>query len=268
MQRIVSICPSNTEILWALGLGENVVGVDDYSDWPQQVADLPRLGPDLEIDMDRVQALRPDWVLASLSVPGMEKNIEALEQTGIPFLVLYPGGLEDIPRDFLRVARFAGLEQRGRKLADRFKKRLETIRQKIPQDRPAPRVYWEWWPKPVFTPGKENWLTDVSRTVGAINIFGEEEGQTVQSDWRTVAERRPDYVFAVWTGVPMKKVRKDKMMNRPEWKDLPCIRENRVYILDEGWYCRPSQRILTGIEHLAHLLYPDRFAPSDPDNPL
>ncbi len=74
--RIVSLCPSNTELLVYLGLKNQIVGIDNYSDWPQSIQDLPRLGPDLSIDMDKTAALKPDLVVASLSVPGMEKNID------------------------------------------------------------------------------------------------------------------------------------------------------------------------------------------------
>src|SRR5690606_26525652 len=88
--RIVSIAPSNTEIAFALGLGPQVVGVDDHSDYPPEVARLPRVGPDLRVDLDRVEALRPDLVLASLSVPGMEHNVEGLRRRGIPHMVLNP----------------------------------------------------------------------------------------------------------------------------------------------------------------------------------
>src|SRR5690606_14154443 len=90
MERIVSLCPSNTEILYLLGLKDRIVGVDDYSDWPKEVNRLPKCGPDLDIDIDKVKSLRPDLVIASLSVPGMEKNIEGLKREGIPHLILAP----------------------------------------------------------------------------------------------------------------------------------------------------------------------------------
>ncbi|QKG83793.1 cobalamin-binding protein [Kroppenstedtia pulmonis] len=268
MQRIVSICPSNTEILFALGLGSFVVGVDDYSDWPVQVHHLPRLGPDLDIDMDKLKALEPDWVLASLSVPGMEKNIEKLSQENIPYLVLYPDSIKGIPDDFIRVGEMAGVKARGERLAQQFQKRLNTIQSQVPKDRQPPRLYWEWWPKPVFTPGRDNWLTDVSHIVGGINVFGDEPGQSVQTDWGEVAARQPDRTLVCWTGVPTHKVQKKFFLERPQWKNHSFGQEDRIHILDEGWYCRPSQRILTGIEYLAHLLYPDQFDPPDPDNPL
>ena len=83
--RVISLCPSNTEIMEFLGLTELLVGVDDFSDWPESIKSLPQLGPDLSINLDLVEQLKPDLVLASLSVPGMEKNIEGLKARKIPY---------------------------------------------------------------------------------------------------------------------------------------------------------------------------------------
>ena len=83
--RIASLTPSNTEIVHALGLVNQLVGVDNYSDYPvKELLNVPRLGPDLQINMDDLVAVKPDLVLASLSVPGMEKVVEDIKQTGIP----------------------------------------------------------------------------------------------------------------------------------------------------------------------------------------
>ena len=98
-KRIVSLCPSNTEILFALGLVESIVGVDSHSDYPTQVKELPRVGPDLRINMEKVKALEPDLVVASLTVPGMERNIQALEKTKLPYIILNP------PRDIWWITR-------------------------------------------------------------------------------------------------------------------------------------------------------------------
>jgi len=85
--RIISICPSNTELLAYLGLTNDLIAVDDYSDWPQAVLTLPRVGPDLAIRMEEVEQLKPDLVVASLTVPGMEKNIEELERRKLPYII-------------------------------------------------------------------------------------------------------------------------------------------------------------------------------------
>ena len=84
--KIISLCPSNTELCTYLGIEDQLIAIDDYSDWPDSIQTLPRVGPDLSINLDLVQSLEPDFVLASLSVPGMEKNIEGIKARGIPHL--------------------------------------------------------------------------------------------------------------------------------------------------------------------------------------
>ncbi len=111
--RLVSLTCSNTEIVWALGCLDWLVGVDDHSDHPPEVARLPRVGPDLQVDLDKVEDLRPDLVLASLSVPGMERVVEGLQARRIPHLVLDPQSLQEVYGDILRVAQALGVVQRG-----------------------------------------------------------------------------------------------------------------------------------------------------------
>ena len=82
---------------------DHLIAVDDFSDWPESINRLPRLGPDLSIDMDKVESLKPDLVLASLSVPGMEKNIDELKKRKIPHIILNPQSLNDIADDLLLV---------------------------------------------------------------------------------------------------------------------------------------------------------------------
>src|SRR5437016_1709707 len=100
-----------------LGLTHLLVGVDDFSDWPESIASLPKLGPDLSINMDLVEELRPDIVLASLSVPGMEKNVKALVDRGIPHIVLNPQSLNDIEKDLVKTAEVLGEPELGVKVA-------------------------------------------------------------------------------------------------------------------------------------------------------
>src|SRR6266496_3600284 len=93
VRRIVAIAPSNTEILHALGLGRRIVGVDHWSDYPPRVRHLPQIGSDLRVDIARVVALAPDVVVASLHVPGMEDNLPAFEQAGLPYVAVGGRGL-------------------------------------------------------------------------------------------------------------------------------------------------------------------------------
>lgn len=260
--RIASLCPSNTEILACLGLTDCLVGVDRYSDWPAQIRALPDLGPDLNIDMEKLAELKPDLIVASLSVPGMERNVAKLDRLGMPYVVLAPHRLHDIYDNILEVGRTTARTEEATRLIGRMKARIDEIFESCPSSKRPPRLYWEWWPKPVFSPGGHNWLTDVSEIVSAVNIFADHPHDSKQTDWDGVANAAPDYTLVVWTGVPKEKVPVHKILNRSAWQGRRFAQRDRVHVLDEGWYCRPSPRILTGIEHLAHLLYPEIFPPA------
>ena len=253
--RIISLCPSNTEIIEFLGLTDLLVGVDDFSDWPETVKSLPQLGPDLSINLDLVEELKPDLVLASLSVPGMEKNIEGLEARNIPHIVLNPQSLDDIENDLIITANALNRPERGQEAAHEFRSRLENIKQKGANADWRPRLYWEWWPKPVFTPGSINWLTEVSEAAGAENVFNDVELASVQTDWDDVKSRNPDYICVAWVGVRKQKVKKELIKNRPGWEKLDAVKKDRILILEEELYCRPSPRLLDGLENLHYLLH-------------
>jgi iron complex transport system substrate-binding protein len=252
--KVVSICPSNTEIIAYLGLEHLLIGVDDYSDWPESITKLPRLGPDLSINLDLVEELQPDLVLASLSVPGMEKNIEGLQTRGIPHIILNPQSFQDIEQDIIRTADALGFPAKGQEAAESFRRRLETIRSNSSVHSDSPTLYWEWWPKPVFTPGKVNWLTELSEAAGARNVYDDMDQASVQTDWENVLKRNPDYICLAWVGVRREKVNPSLLLKRPGWEDLDAVKHNRIFILEEELFCRPSPRLLDGLEKLSKLL--------------
>lgn len=238
-----------------LGLTHLLVGVDDFSDWPEAVKSLPQLGPDLSINLDLVEELNPDLVLASLSVPGMEKNIEGLKARNIPHIILNPQSLKDIENDLVITAEALNMPERGQDAAKEFRRKLEGIRQKGEAAKWTPKLYWEWWPKPVFTPGRVNWLTEISAIAGGENIFQDVDLASIQTNWDDVKSRNPDYICIAWVGVRKQKIKKELIINRPGWKELEAIKEDRLFILEEELYCRPSPRLLDGLEKLYHLIH-------------
>lgn len=193
--KLISICPSNTELLAYLGLIDQLVAVDDFSDWPKSINPLPRLGPDLSIDMDKLELYEPDLVLASLSVPGMEKNIEELEKRMIPHIILDPQSLDDIADDLLTVGQACGIEERAIQIRAEYLSFIEEMKKRAATVDETPRLYWEWWPKPVFTPGSINWLTEISAIAGGVNEFQDVKLASVQTDWDDVLNRKPDYIL-------------------------------------------------------------------------
>lgn len=253
--RVVSICPSNTEVIAYLGKTDWLVGVDNYSDWPASVLDLPKLGPDLSIDMDKVAACQPDLVLASLSVPGMEKNIALLEERGLPYIILNPNSLEEIAEDIRKVGHALNCQTLGEKKAAAFRQEVSTFREKASSQRGKPTVYWEWWPKPIFTPGRVNWLTEISELAGAENIFANINEASVQTDWKDVKQRNPDHICMVWVGVKEEKMNPDLIKKRPGWNEMKAIQNNQIHVLPESLFCRPSPRLLEGLQRLVDTIY-------------
>lgn len=258
--RIASLCPSNTELIAYLGLTHMLVGVDDYSDWPEAVNALPRLGPDLSIDMDKLENVKPDLVLASLSVPGMEKNIDSLKERNIPFITLNPQSLEDIAEDLYTVAKAVNIPEVGEEIVHTYLSEIEAMKNISKDIANRPTIYWEWWPKPVFTPGGTNWLTEISELAGGTNIFHKEEKANIQTDWDDILNRNPDYICLAWVGVRRKKVNPNILYKRPGWMNMDAIKRNNVHVLEEELYCRPSPRLLEGAIKLAKILHPEYYA--------
>jgi iron complex transport system substrate-binding protein len=248
--RVVSLCPSNTEILHALGLTDWLVGVDDWSDWPPAVQALPRVGPDLEVDIDRVAALQPDLVLASLSVPGMEKNVAGLDARGLPYIVLDPGSLGGIWDDIRRVGERLGVPEQADAVVAALQARVEAIKKSAHTPR---RLYWEWWPKPIYTPGRGNWLHELTELVGCTNIFGDYSEANVRvDDPLEVVRRAPDLILLAWTGA--RRPDKSLVYRRPGWDALPAVQAGRVFVMEEGLFNRPSPRLVDGLEQLNQLV--------------
>ncbi|MBX0357235.1 cobalamin-binding protein [Halobacillus sp. Nhm2S1] len=249
--RIVSICPSNTEIVAYLGQTRLLVGVDNYSDYPEEVEHLPKLGPDLSIDIEKVASLKPDLVLASLSVPGMEKNIEGLDEYGLPYIILNPNTLYEISEDIRRVGKAIGVEEKSHHHADAFLREIDEFRHQSKKREEKPSLYWEWWPKPVFTPGKLNWLNEISELAGGVNLFCDQEVASFQTDWEEVKKRDPDHICMVWVGVKEEKMNPVLIKKRPGWSELRAVKHDHIHVLEESLFCRPSPRLLEGLRKIS-----------------
>ena len=266
--RIASICPSNTELAAYLGLTSQLIAVDDYSDWPMDVCRLPKLGPDLSIDIDKLESLHPDLVLASLSVPGMEKNVEQLEKRNIPHVVFHPNRLADIADDLLQLGKLTGTEKKAECVIEKYHAIIDHYHHLSKTVQEKKKLYWEWWPKPVFTPGGRNWLTEISELAGGKNLYDDRDTASVQTDWQDVVERSPDVICLAWVGVHKNKIKPEFVTKREHWANLYEKKAPPIHILEEALFCRPSPRLLSGLKKLGALIHPTIFPNYDGVDPL
>lgn len=258
--RIVSLVASNTEIVCALGAADRLVGIDDYSDFPAQITGLPRVGRDLDVDVDRVAALKPDLVLASLSVPGMARNVEKLADRGLRYVTIASQGLAGVTDDIRRIGELIDLASEGERLADRLVERIGRVAERTARLNRRTPLYWEWWPRPFITAGGPSWMTDICHLAGADNVFADlrQESQTVSTE--QVVERRPEAIVICWCGA--RKLPDPSLIARRQgWDHLSAVQAERVHPVLEPRYGRPGPRLADGLEELAALLHPEHFEP-------
>jgi len=250
--RVVSLACSNTEIVCALGRGDLLVGVDDHSDHPRDViAELPRVGPDLQIDIAAVAALKPDLVLASLTVPGHEQVVAGLEASALPFLVLEPTSLEAVYSDIRTVAAATGAQAAGEELVDSMRRRIPAA---APEASQGPRILVQWWPRPVIAPGRSSWVDDLLLRAGAENPLGGEEIKSRPLADEEVRDIDPQAIVLSWCGVAAEDYRPEVVYSNPLWSDLEAVRERRVFCIPEALLGRPAPRLCEGFEALAAIV--------------
>lgn len=242
--RVVSLTCSNTEIVCALGCAEMLVGVDDHSDSPPEVVrSLPRVGPDLGIDVERVAALEPDLVLASLTVPGHERVVESLERAGLSHIAPEPVSISDIYDDIRTLASALGVPERAGPVIEQMRSEL------VPSPPPSegrPAILVEWWPKPVIVPGRDSWVNQLLHAAGATNPMGDRAVKSAPVSDDEVVQMAPDAVVISWCGVRPEKYRPDVVRRRTAWHELPALRNGRVYCVPEAHLGRPAPALALG----------------------
>ena len=248
-ERLVTLAPSNAEVVDALGAFDRVLACEDSTDHPPRAAELPRLGPDLGPDLDRVAALSPDLVVSSLSVPGMERIVTGLRARAIPQVVLAPRSIAEVEDDLRRVGVRLGLEERAAEVVASMQDQVAALR----RDQPSPpvRIYLEWWPRPMFSPGGESYADELIALAGGINVFGAREGASVQIEAEELVEADPELCFVSWCGVAEDKLDPDNLVQRPGLETLPAARAGRVHRLDERFSGRPGPRMLEAVRRMA-----------------
>ena len=227
-----------------------LVGVDNDSDFPAEVvAPLPKLGRDLELDVAQVQALRPDLVLTSLTVPGHERIVAALKDAGLPMLVIDPLGLDGVTDSIVQIAEALGMLNHGRSLVARMQSDMPPIALRGPR----PKVLVEWWPKPVIAPARQSWVNELLRLAGGVNPFEARDGKSAEITDDEARAAAPDAIVMSWCGVKEEKYRRDVVERRPGWSEVPAVKHGRIYPVSEAFLGRPGPRLVEGYRALVEI---------------
>ncbi len=249
--RVASLTCSNTEIVCALGMAHVLIGIDDHSDHPQgPLKSLPRLGPDLSIDIPLLAELKPDLILASLTVPGHEKVVEEIDQMGVDYIAPDPRCLRDIFRDIGKIAELLGVPQRGEALVGWMQRGLDQQKVDIA---PIP-VLVEWWPKPVYVPTRHSWVNEMLLLAGGYNPWADDDGHSREVTAEEVTCHDPAAVVISWCGVASHQYKTEKVIQRGGWESVSAVRQEQVFPIPEAYLGRPGPRVVEGVRRLREVI--------------
>ena len=242
--RIVSLAPSNTEILFALGLGDRVVGVTSACDYPETAKKVDKVG-DYNINIEAVVAKRPDLVVAvaDLQMPVIQK----LRELKLRVVAVNPRTLEEVFHAIGVIGDACGAGDVARGMIDGLRARVAAVESKaatIPADS-RPRVFVEIWNDPLMTAGAGTFVDDLTRRAGGRNIVGDIEG------WPQIS---PETVISAGTDVIILTCfNRDEVMARHEWRKVPAVAQGRVFEVHPDLMVRPGPRLVDGLEVLTDL---------------
>ena len=242
------MAPHVTELLFAAGGGDHIVGAVSYSDYPEAAQRIPVIGDSRQIDMERVLALKPD-LLVGWSNGTSARQLEQLRQLGVPMFSSEPHKLDDVPDSVARLGQLLGTEREALPAAAELRRRLNALKLQYSERRPV-RVFYQVWDKPLFTLNGAHIVSDALRTCGGQNIFADLKITAPIVDVEAVLEADPEAIVSTGErGAPAGGV--------DRWKAFPsltAVRRGNLFAVNGNLLNRPGPRMIAGTAALCEKL--------------
>ena len=257
-QRVVSLAPSNTEVLYAIGAGAQVIGRDESSDYPAQVSSLPTVGGYSGFNTEAIVALHPDLILAGgINTPELVASLEKLGLT--VYYLPNPATLEEMYANLETVATLTGHTTETANLVDSLKSRVAMVDAKILPLNSRPTVYYEidaTDPTKPYTYGPGSFGDLLIQRAGGVNVGSNLSSQFAQMSLEQLVVANPAIIIL---GDSAYGTTADSLKQRPGWEGLDAVRNGQIFPFDDNLISRPGPRLVDGLEALAKLLHPDLF---------
>jgi iron complex transport system substrate-binding protein len=250
-QRIISLAPNVTEILFSLGLEDRVVGVTSYCDFPEAAKTKEKVGDTLHPNLERIISLKPDLVIVSTSSQ-LENLTRKLDQLSIPVYVTNPRTVREVVVSIRNLGDVTGATARAAQVAGEMESRISAVEDRV-KDSPRPRVFYVLQTGPLITAGRNTFINDLINIAGGSSISGDETADYPQFSRETVTARAPEIIVAPSShGTQL--VNESEL--RRDFGTTPAIRSNRIVWVNPDLVDRPGPRIVEGLEQLARGLRP------------
>jgi iron complex transport system substrate-binding protein len=248
-KRIISLTPSNTEILYALGLGKHIVGVTTWCDYPPAAKKVTKVG-DFNTSVEKVIYLKPDLVLAHGTLNN--RVIGAIEKHGIKVVALDPKTLDQVMSDIRLVGRITNREREAARAAGHISSTRAQVKGKVAGIKAKPKVLVAVQADPLWAAGPRTFIHEMVTLAGGINLAGDGKPGFSQFSAEAAAWRDPDIIIGTTEG-------DERVFSKGLWKATKASRTGRVYEIDPDILTRPGPRLADGILAVARLIHPDVF---------
>ena len=246
-QRIISLAPHITELLFSIGAGDRIVGTVDYSDYPDAAQKIPRVGGNNALDLERIVSLSPDLVIA-WGTGNKPVDLEKLRLFNLPVFISEPRRLMDIPDSLIRLSELTGTEEQAKAVSERFNNRLAGLRRYSVRE--PVNVFYQIWDRPLMSVNGQHLIGDVIRLCGGRNIFADASALTPRVGVEAVIERAPEVIIVGG----MQEQHRNWLQSWERWQQIPAVQNGQLYSIDPDQLQRHTVRILQGAETLCHLL--------------
>jgi iron complex transport system substrate-binding protein len=255
-QRIVSHVPSITEMLFALGLGERVVGVSDYCDYPEEAKSKPSVGNYFNPSIESIVALEPDLVLTD----GHSEGIIQLDSLEIPYMVIDPKDIDGIYKDLELIGKATGTEREAEELIEDMQDSIAHVLA-LMEGAPKVKVFYiidATDPTLPWTAGPGSFIDSLITMAGGENIAAQAEGAWIQFSIEQIVSTDPEVII-----LPAKHgtafTSKKTLMENPAWQGITAVKEDRIFTINDDLVSRSGPRIVQGLEELARIIHPELF---------
>jgi len=253
-QKIISLAPSTTEILYAVGLGDKVIGVDEYSDYPEEAKNKTKIGSYLTPNLEIIISLKPDLILASDMTS--KDSVVTLEEKGLTVVVLTPKTIKGIFQDIRLVGLIGNKNDEANNLADNLEQRIDVVTSKTSNSSlNRPRVYVEYYPYWTYGPG--SFGNDLILMAGGRNIAATTVTAYSEITNEFLVASNPEII--IFTIGPHASTTIKDIKSRTGWDDTDAVKYDKIYTIDDDIISRPGPRIVDALEQLAELIHPELF---------
>ncbi len=254
VERIISLAPNITEILYALGLEARLVGVSNYCNYPPAAKSKPPVGEIISPSLEKIVALKPDLVLAT-PAGNRRETVIALERLGVAVYGIDPRDVAGVFASIENISELLGVSEAGAKLAAELRAELAAVTAQV-EGQSRPRVLFVLWLEPLMSVGRYTFIHDVLRRAGAESVTAERAEDWPRLSLEEVIRRNPDYLVLAHS--PALEQQLADLRQRPAWQGLRALQKDRVILLDEA-VLRPGPRIVEAVARLARALHPEAF---------